>query len=477
MREARLERVVEEETDSFENRGVPEFLSDPIGILRRRWRWMLLALAVGAVATVLLVVLVKPRYLAASTVLVTSQEISEDFVRSTLPANSLERINALVGKILSLETLAEIIEQYDLYPELQDSLTMGEIAIQMREAISIVAMKGVASSSRQQSAGLYSIAFEADRPKVAAAVANDLARRFTDESIRRRSDQARSTTEFLRRELERAEMELREQTGKITEFKEGARGELPSDLTANLSRLDRLQQQRQSLALQIAEAQNRVAEAQNRVTMLSGREPVAPEDRFVALQSQLDAALAVYTEQHPDVRSLRHRIELLETTIDQDAGTGSDQGPTISSLGSASQRTLRALEAQLAEVESEIIKLDLLVAHIPARQEELVALAEKESVLRETYLEFLRKVEDAELAQELEQTQRGERFSIVDLAVPSSHPTTPRWTYFAVGLLASIACSLGIGVALEALDPVILTTRQLERIADLPALGSVRMIT
>ena len=139
MREARLERVVEEETDSFENRGVPEFLSDPIGILRRRWRWMLLALAVGAVATVLLVVLMKPRYLAASTVLVTSQEISEDFVRSTLPANSLERINALVGKILSRETLVEIIEEYDLYPELRETLSMGEIAIKMREAISIVA--------------------------------------------------------------------------------------------------------------------------------------------------------------------------------------------------------------------------------------------------------------------------------------------------------------------------------------------------
>lgn len=469
MREARLERVVEEETDSFENRGVPEFLSDPIGILRRRWRWMLLALAVGAVATVLLVVLVKPRYLAASTVLVTSQEISEDFVRSTLPANSLERINALVGKILSRETLVEIIEEYDLYPELRETLSMGEIAIEMREAISIVAMKGVASPARRQSAGLYQIAFEADRPDDAAAVANDLARRFTDESIRRRSDQARSTTAFLSRELQRAEMELREQTGKITEFKEGARGELPGDLTANLSRLDRLQQQRQSLALQIVEAQNRG-------TMLSGGEAVAPEDQLVALQSQLDAELAVYTEQHPDVRSLRHRIEVLETRIDQRAGADSDQGSSISSLGSSSQRTLRALEAQLAETEDQIRSLDRRVAHTPARQEELAALEGKKSVLRETYLEFLRKVEDAELAQELEQTQRGERFSVVDLADPPSHPMTSRWKYFAVGLLASIACSFGIGVVLETLDPVILTTRQLEQIADLPALGSVRTI-
>ena len=469
MSEARLERVVEGETDSFEARGAPEFLRDPMGIIRRRWRWMLLVLAAGAVATVLLVVLLKPRYLAQSTVLVTSQQISEDFVRSTLPADSLERVNALVGKILSRETLVEIIEEHDLYPELREFLTLGEIAIQMRGAISIGAMTGVASPSRPQSAGLYQIAFEADRPDAAAAVANDLARRFTDESIRNRSNQARSTTEFLRRELKRAETELGKQTGKITEFKERSRGELPGDLTANLSRLDRLQQQRQSLALQIAEAQNRV-------TLLSGEEATSPEDRLVALRSMLDAELAVLTERHPDIRSLRLQIEALETRIDQRAGADSDQGFSISNRRSSSQRTLKALEAQLAEAETQIRSLDRRVAHTPARQEELAALEGKESVLRETYLEFLRKVEDAELSQELERTQRGERFSIVDLADPPTHPTKSRWKYLAAGLLASIACALGIGVVLETLDPVILTTRQLEQIADLPALGSVRTI-
>ena len=470
MSEARLERVVEGEIDGFESRGAPEFLRDPMGIIRRRWRWMLLALAAGTVATVLFVVLLNPRYLAESTVLVTSQQISEDFVRSTLPADSLERINALVGKILSRETLVEIIEEHDLYPELREFLTLGEIAIQMRGAISIGAMRGVASPSRPQSAGLYKIAFEADRPDAAAAVANDLARRFTDESIRRRSDQARSTTEFLRRELKRAETELRVQTGKITEFKERSRGELPGDLTANLNRLDRLQQQRQSLALQIAEAQNRV-------TLLSGEEATSPEDRLVALRSMLDAELAVNTERHPDVRSLRHRIEVLETRIDQRAGAGSDQGFSISNRRSSSQRTLKALEAQLAEAETQIRSLDRRVAHTPARQEKLAALEGKESVLRETYLEFLRKVEDAELAQQLEQTQRGERFSVLDLADPPTHPTKSRLKYLAAGLLASIACALGIGVVLEILDPVILTTHQLEQIADLPTLGSVRTIT
>ena len=81
---------------------------------------------------------------------------------------------------------------------------------------------------------------------------------LTAENLRRRSQQARLTTDFLKRELDQAEAALRDQDRSITEFKERHRGELPGELEANLGRLERLQQQRQSLALQIAESSNRI---------------------------------------------------------------------------------------------------------------------------------------------------------------------------------------------------------------------------
>ena len=51
--------------------------------------------------------------------------------------------------------------------------------------------------------------------------------------------------------------------------------------------------------------------------------------------------------------------------------------------------------------------------------------------------EFLRKVEDAEMAQELESAQQGGRFTLVDEAEPRMNPKRARWKYLAAGLAAS----------------------------------------
>ena len=59
-------------------------LRHPFGILRRRWIWMLLALVVGLSGTVLLYVTRVPTYEASATVIVSGQQIPEEFVRSTV---------------------------------------------------------------------------------------------------------------------------------------------------------------------------------------------------------------------------------------------------------------------------------------------------------------------------------------------------------------------------------------------------------
>jgi len=100
----------------------------------------------------------------------------------------------------------------------------------MRRGVKIELVPGVASRHRYESASRYSISFSAGDPKIAANVANDLASFFTESSIERREQQARLTTEFLRRQLQGAERDLREQERMIREFKEKYRGELPDEL-------------------------------------------------------------------------------------------------------------------------------------------------------------------------------------------------------------------------------------------------------
>ena len=75
-----------------ESLSLPAFLSDPVGVLKRRWRWAALALVVGLVATTAATLMWRPSYVAEATVLITSQQIPEDFVRSTVRDSSGMRI-------------------------------------------------------------------------------------------------------------------------------------------------------------------------------------------------------------------------------------------------------------------------------------------------------------------------------------------------------------------------------------------------
>jgi succinoglycan biosynthesis transport protein ExoP len=106
----------------------------------------------------------------------------------------------------------------------------------------------------------------------------------------------------------------------------------------------------------------------------------------------------------------------------------------------------------------------------------MIALEERESVLREKYLEFLRKFQDAKLAQSLESAQHGERFSLVDPAVEPTRPVRERSFYAAFGGIVSLALAFGVGILLEIRDPVLVSADQLELVSDLPVLGSVSRI-
>jgi len=457
--------LASDEMDDFEAGGIPDFLRDPFGTVRRYWPKMLVTLLLGLTATVVFVARQQPLYASFATVLVTSQQIREDLVRSTVQEDSFQRINALINSLLSLNTLTSLIEQYELYPQLRDSMTLAEIAAVMRSHVTIEAEQG-AGWSKRDSARVYSITYEHPDPNVAANVANALAAKFTDESIRLRTQQANLATSFLKSELERAESALREQAEAVRKFQERHRGELPGDLQANLMRLDRLQQQRQSLAMQITEAENRralVAQGSDGDTALT-----TPEQRLESLRAKLRVELEKYTEEHPNVVLLRNSIARLEEEI----AASPPASRTDSAAPVAAQLEITALRNQLRATEVELEQLDQHVTRTPAREEELSALQERETVLRENYLNFLRKVQQAELAQSLEAAQQGARFSIADRAVPPTKPTRARMKFLILGVFASFGLAAGVGLLFEALDPVLVSRDQIEALGSVPVLGS-----
>jgi len=123
------------------------------------------------------------------------------------------------------------------------------------------------------------------------------------------------------------------------------------------------------------------------------------------------------------------------------------------------------------------VELDAHVARIPAVGQELDALVQRETVLRENSLDFMRKVKEAELAESLESAQQGGRVSILDPASPPPEPKRPHWQVALGGLAASLGLALALGLFLEWRDPLIITSETLEALAGVPVLGSLPHIT
>ncbi len=444
-----------------------EILRDPWGVIRRRWLVMLAAAMLGIGATAALVSTRTPTYLATARVLVASQKVSEDFVRPTIDEGPLEAMNAVLGEAFSQRNLARVIEEHELYPELHEALPRSAIVALMQRSVMVETEQSFGGPTREERTRLLNISFEAQDPEQAANVANALAQLLTDAAIRMRTQQARVTTDFMRRELEEAEQALRDQTREIAEFQSEHRGELPSELETSLRRLERLQEQRHSLAMQIAEAETRYA-----TITAEDLSEESPQTRLESMRATLAEQRAIHTEAHPNVVSLRRQVEELERQIAPDSGAASARDGVHIAL----RREIDQLRQRLSETDAQLEELDQRVGRVPVRAEALAALEQRAQVLQETYFEFLRKVKEAELAESLELAQQGARVTVIDPAQPPVEPQSSSRKLAAVGVVASLGLAVALGLALELRDPILVSAPGVEGSSGLAVIGTVPRI-
>jgi uncharacterized protein involved in exopolysaccharide biosynthesis len=392
-------------------------------------------------------------------------------VRPTSLEGYPELVNAVVGEILSRDSLVAVAEATNV-AEASETDESADLIGKIRDAIEVHQDLGMPSGRRGFGMGvdtvIVAIHFEWSDPAIAADVANELSSRFISAHLHRQNRQARLTTDFLRREAERAEAELAQARARITAFTEAHRGELPSELDTKLARLERLQQQSQSLALQISDAEGRLLVLQGQEGARDAREVELEE-----LRSRLAEERTVYTDAAPHVVALRAQIEAREAELaGDDAGARAAEGPAIAAV----QREINALRAQASATERAMRLLDTAVAATPARQEELLALTQREQLLRERFIDASRKLQEAELAESLQQAKQGFQVSRLDAAIAPTAPKRPRWRSAVLALGAVLGVSVLTGLLLEFVDPVIVTARQLEAQTGAIPLGTISRI-
>jgi uncharacterized protein involved in exopolysaccharide biosynthesis len=444
--------------------GLPDWIRDPVGVARRRWRGALVGLLAGLVLTAGAAWLRKPVYLAKASVLLADQQLADSLVKPTSQASPVDAMDAFTAEALSVANLKKLIEELGLYADLRDERSPDELVAMLRGATKVdqPMTPGVPRPPPGMRMGdrsrVMQIGFESEDAVEAAKVANALARLFETEAARMRREKARHATEFMRRETAAAEAALREKKNEIAAYEEPHRGELPSDIENNNRRVDRLQTQREQLVSSAAEAETRLAQVV--ATPSSGEGTAAAQ--LAEARAALATARSVNTETHPNVIALKRRVAQLERE------TGGGGGGAVAA---AARREVAQYREQIAATDAELDALDARIARTPSHEAELAALQQRAKALEDTYLEVLGKLTEAELAESLENAQQGARVAVIEEAVPPLRPEKGRLKIVLAGLVGSLGLAGALALLLELRDPVIATAKGVEALSGVPVLG------
>src|SRR5207245_4231524 len=114
----------------------------------------------------------------------------------------------------------------------------------------------------------------------------------------------------------------------------------------------------------------------------------------------------------------------------------------IKSLKAEEQRLRRQIETYQRRVES-----------APQREQEFQELSRGFETARELYASLLKRYEDAQLAENMEQSKQGEQFRILDPAIPTKQPAAPnRFRLVLLGVLLALGGAVAAAVLAGHLD-------------------------
>jgi hypothetical protein len=251
---------------------------------------------------------------------------------------------------------------------------------------------------------------------------------------------------------------------------------------ANLATLQRLQLEQQTIVDSLRRATDTLLLLENPARPGGTPQPGAttPPDSLEVMKAALAQLRTRYTDQHPDVRALKSRIEALEK---EEADTPPGAPPANPALALADKRRrearleVQSLRERLAEVDKSIAAFQARVEAAPRREQEIVGLTRDYQKLSENYAQLLSKKLDAEMASRLEAQEKGQQFRILDPAFLPERPSFPNRLLFAVaGLLAGTLLGVGLAVVIDVLDPTMKDADSVRAMFPFPVLAVIPYI-
>ncbi len=396
------------------------------------------------------------------------------------------RLRTLKEVVLSRPHLQETIRKLHLDSGITTDLDRENLIQSIKKHVSL----------EKRGSDLFTVSFQDRDPVKAMQVTNTIVDLFMEESLSMKRNEAYSSVEFIQKQLQMYRKKLEDSEEALRKFKQAHIGEMPGEQNTDLVHLDRLRDSLAQVNLSLQEAAGRKeliekqlsSEKPMVVTMRSG-EPSSVSDKIRILQFQLSQLLAHYTEKYPDIIRIRSEIENLRRQKKSGGSTreGIPQADSLSALNPIHQKlkedlnniqiTIGSLETKKRVLAKKIAEYQKKVISIPNQEKELAELQRDYNVNEKIYQMLLMKYEEARISKQLEFSQGGTRFQVVEPATIPIRPVKPkRITFLAAGLLLGCAAGGGLILFKDFMDTSTRGVKEAEEVYGCPVLAAIPVI-
>jgi uncharacterized protein involved in exopolysaccharide biosynthesis len=261
-------------------------------------------------------------------------------------------------------------------------------------------------------------------------------------------------------------------------------------ILAGADRLKLLQQQYVELSSKYSPEHPDVVRTRREIELLSG---VSADDEVKSIRAHLEitrrefaVAQQRYTANHPDVIVLRNKIDSLEDRLavmslsPKSASTSRPDNPAYISIlvqMEGADVELRAAQRRAQGLRERISRYESLLLQTPQVERESLALERNYNQAVAEYNDVIEKQTNAQRAQQLEVSEKGERYVLQRRpSEPKSAAFPNRLAIIILGMIFAIGCSFGAVVFTEGLDPTVRGVRDLRNLTDMPPIAVIPVL-
>jgi protein tyrosine kinase modulator len=471
-----------------------------LDILRRRRILALTAFASVAAAAISMAVYLPDLYRAQALVLV-ERPVDESFIRQSVSGELESRLHIIKQEILSRDRLTTLITRFNLYPKLRAKGSIEDALNQMRTDVE-VNPSGPEQVNGKTKTVSFTLNYTGASAKGVAEVTNAIASFYVQQNDEMRSNEALGTSQFLREQLAQAKRQLDQQEAAVTQYTTRYTGQLPQQVGVNLATLERMNTQLRlngEQQIRLIEQREKLFDGLRDTSVIARAENADASPQTIERLKQLDklkqdlAQLETkVTSKHPDVLRLNEQIASLEREQVQAevAENQKSEAARAAALAGHSadedskaprRRTIESLDGELAKLKDEDTAIRATIASFeqrlegaPEREQEFALVTRDRQAAKDLYDSLLKRYDEAKLAASIETDRQGERFRVLEPALPPEGPTAPnRIRLIIMGILLAFAAAVAVVMAAEQFDTSFHGIDEVRDFTNVPVLVSI----